>query len=319
MAIAPFQIQADLTGIAIAYQNEEFIADRIAPRRMVGAKSFEWDLLDPDLMFQTTDDQVGRLSKPNQVTWSSTRTSDKVFDHALDAPVPNEDMENHQGVGPTPYALATELVTHRIELNREIRVANWIQTAANYKTTNRVVLSGASRFLDSTSNPTDAVLAALDTCLVRPNVGVINNVGARFLRQHPRLVEALKGTGAGPNAQGLINLSDIASLWELDAIYVGRARAKTSVLNIGATPGTPTPARIWGGHFALITVDPMAQLTITQSPTTLLTAQYGTRVAGTIQEPDMGMRGGVRVRSGECVKEVSPSNEGAYFFENAFV
>lgn len=319
MALAPFQIQPDLTGIAIAYQNEDFIADKIASRRVVNDKKFEWDLLDPDLMFQTTDDQVGRRSKPNEVTWSSERKNDSVIDHALDSPVPQDDIEQYQGVGPTPLALSTELVTHRLMLNREIRVANWLQTAANYKSTNRVVLSGTSRFLDPTSNVTDSVLAALDTCLVRPNVAVVSNVGARYLKQHPRLVEALNKTGAGVNAQGVISLAGLADLWELDAIYVGRARAKTSVLNIAATPGTPTPARIWGGHFSLITVDPMAQLTITQSPTTLLTAQFGTRIAGTIQDPDMGMRGGVRVRSGECVKEISPSNEGAYFFENAFV
>lgn len=316
MARSPFAIQPDLTGIAIAYKNDEYIADMIAPRELVNAELFEWDELNIDQMYEFQDDQVGRLSAPNQVTFSSTRVQGSTVDHGLDSPVPQKDMDNYQGVGASPLAIATEGVTELVMLNREKRVADIVQSAANYKTSNKVVLSGTSQFSDSTSNPVDAILTALDVPLVRPRVMVVSNYGWRILRQHPKVVESVKGTGAGSDARGILMRSAMAELFELEAVYVGTSRGKATPRNVDAAASTP--ARIWGKHLALLGVDPMAKMLNMNRPTFLITAQFGTRVAGTIQDPDMGLKGGVRVRAGEMVKEVILTKECSYFFENAF-
>lgn len=316
MARSPFAIQPDLTGIAIAYKNDEYIADMIAPREPVNAELFEWDELNIDQMYEFQDDQVGRLSAPNQVTFSSTRVQGSTVDHGLDSPVPQKDMDNYQGVGASPLAIATEGVTELVMLNREKRVADIVQSAANYKTSNKVVLSGTSQFSDSTSNPVDAILTALDVPLVRPRVMVVSNYGWRILRQHPKVVESVKGTGAGSDARGILMRSAMAELFELEAVYVGTSRGKATPRNVDAAASTP--ARIWGKHLALLGVDPMAKMLNMNRPTFLITAQFGTRVAGTIQDPDMGLKGGVRVRAGEMVKEVILTKECSYFFENAF-
>lgn len=316
MARSPFAIQPDLTGIAIAYKNDEYIADMIAPREPVNAELFEWDELNIDQMYEFQDDQVGRLSAPNQVTFSSERKQGSTLDHGLDSPVPQKDMDNYQGVGASPLAIATEGVTELVMLNREKRVADIVQSAANYKTSNKVVLSGTSQFSDSTSNPVDAILTALDVPLVRPRVMVVSNYGWRILRQHPKVVESVKGTGAGSDARGILMRSAMAELFELEAVYVGTSRGKATPRNVDAAASTP--ARIWGKHLALLGVDPMAKMLNMNRPTFLITAQFGTRVAGTIQDPDMGLKGGVRVRAGEMVKEVILTKECSYFFENAF-
>ncbi len=47
------------------------------------------------------------------------------------------------------------------------------------------------------------------------------------------------------------------------------------------------------------------------------TAAAVNRVAGSIDEPKIGLRGSVRVRSGESVAEVVAANELGYFFQNA--
>jgi hypothetical protein len=317
MARSPFQIQPDLTGIAIAYKNQEYIADMIAPRETVNAELFEWDELNIDSMYEFQDDQVGRLSAPNQVTFSSTRKPGSTVDHGLDSPVPQKDMDNYQGVGASPLAIATEGVTELVMLNREKRVADVVQTAANYKAGNTIPLSGTSQFSDYTnSNPVDAILTALDIPLVRPRVMVLSNYGWRVLRQHPKVVESVKGTGAGSDARGVVARQQVADLLELDAVYVGTTRGKATPRNVDAA--VSTPARIWGKHLALLGVDPMAKLLNMNRPTFLMTAQFGNRVAGTIQDPDMGLKGGVRVRAGEMVREVIMTKECSYFFENAF-
>lgn len=317
MARSPFVIQPDLTGIAIAYKNQEYIADMIAPRDTVNAELFEWDELNIDSMFEFQDDQVGRLSAPNQVTFNSTRKPGSTVDHGLDSPVPQKDVDNYQGVGASPLAIATEGVTELVMLNREKRVADIVQTAANYKPANTIPLSGTSQFSDYTnSNPVDAILAALDIPLVRPRVMVLSNYGWRVFRQHPKVVESVKGTGAGSDARGVVARAQVAELLELDAVYVGTTRGKATPRNVDAAASTP--ARIWGKHLALLGVDPMARLLNMNRPTFLMTAQFGTRVAGTIQDPDMGLKGGIRVRAGEMVREVIMTKECSYFFENAF-
>jgi hypothetical protein len=47
------------------------------------------------------------------------------------------------------------------------------------------------------------------------------------------------------------------------------------------------------------------------------TAQWGSKVAGSIEDKDIGMRGGARVRVGESVAEVLCANDLGYFFQNA--
>jgi hypothetical protein len=315
MARAPFAIDPQLTSIAIAYKNEEYIADLIAPRRMVNAELFEVDYLNIDDMFELQDDMVGRLSAPNQVTFSSTRQQFSTEDHGLDAPVPQKDMNNYQGVGASPEAIASEGVSELVMLNREVRVAKMVEDAANYKAGMSATLSGTSQWSDYTnSNPMDAILTALDEPLVRPTAAGTSRSAWRVIRQHPKVVEYVKGTGAGSDARGMISREQFREALELDAFYVGSTRAKNMPRNVSAAP--VTPPRIWGKHFWLIGNDPMAQLINMNRPTFLLTAQFGTKVSGRIQDPDMGLDGGVRIRAGEHVKEVVISKECGYLFKN---
>lgn len=129
------------------------------------------------------------------------------------------------------------------------------------------------------------------------------------LRTHPEIVEAIYGTGA---ARGVTTREAVAALLELDKILVGVGWANT------ARPGqAPSFERVWGKHAALHQINPLAQLRGAIVPTFMLTAEFGTRQAGIITDPDMGADGGVRVRAKEKVKEVVISDLAGYFFQNA--
>ena len=47
------------------------------------------------------------------------------------------------------------------------------------------------------------------------------------------------------------------------------------------------------------------------------TAQWGDRIAGSWDDKDIGMRGGVRARVGESVKELIPAGDLGYIFLSA--
>ena len=312
MARSPFVIRPDLTGIAIAYKNQDYIADMIAPRKLVTAELFEVDFVNVDDMYELQDDLVGRLSQPHQVTFSSTRTPYSTRDHGLDAPVPQKDIDNYQGVGASPEAIATEGVTELVMLNREVRTAKIIEDPATYRTENVGVLSGTSQWSDYTnSNPISDILTALDNPLVRPTTGGCSLYVWRILRQHPKVLSYVKGSLTA----GMVMREEFAAALELDNFVVGTTRAKGLPRNISVAP--LVPSRIWGKHFWLIGVDPLAQLVNMNRPCTLLTGQFGTKVAGEILDPDMGLKGGKRVRSGESVREVVVSKECGYLFRNA--
>jgi hypothetical protein len=48
-----------------------------------------------------------------------------------------------------------------------------------------------------------------------------------------------------------------------------------------------------------------------------LTAEYGSRLAGRIEDPDIGLNGGFRIRTGERVKELIIAKAAGYFIQNA--
>jgi hypothetical protein len=105
-------------------------------------------------------------------------------------------------------------------------------------------------------------------------------------------------------------LDFLTSILELDQIVVGEAWVNT------AKKGqTGTFSRLWGSHASLLYVNPISANT--RSMTFGVTAQWGDRIAGTHEDPNLGLKGGIRVRVGEEVKELVLANDLGYLFQNA--
>lgn len=307
MSKAPFPIQPALTAIAIAYRNPRLIADDVLPRVPVGSQEFKYLKHALAEGFTVPDTKVGRKSRPNQVEFSATEETASTADYGLDAPVPQADIDNAPP-NYDPLGKAAETTSNLVQLDREIRVSNLVFTAANYPSGNKATLSGTSQWSDKDdSTPLDAITDALDSVVMRPNIGILGRAVSTALRRHPQMVKAYHGNSGD---SGMVPLGFLADLLELEAIFVGEARLNT------ARPGqAATLARVWGKHAAFIYRDSLASA---QSGTTFgFTAQWGTRVGGSKEDPDIGLRGGQRVRVGESVKEVISAPDLGYFFENA--
>jgi len=306
-APAPFPIQPDLTAIALMYRNARMIADQVMPRVPVGKQDFKYlkhALADG---FTVPDTKVGRRSPPNQVEFTATETSASTQDYALDDSVPNADIENAPP-NYDPLGKATEFVTNLIELDREVRVATLTFDTNQYAAANKTTLSGTSQWSDFTnSNPVSAILSAMDGMVMRPNIAVMGRAVYSQLIQNPAVLKAIYGPGG---TKGIATQQQLADLLELDAIYVGE-----SWVNSAKRGQTASLARVWGKHFALIYRDSLASAA--RGTTWGLTAQFGSRIAGSIEDRDIGMRGGVRVRVGESVKELVTANDLGYLFINA--
>lgn len=299
----PFPVEPQLTAIAIAYRNTKFIADEVLPRVPVSSASFKWLEFDFSERFTLPNTRVGRTSQPNQVEFSAKEKESSVEDWGLDSPVPQDDIDTAI-TGYNPLGHAVEATTDLILLDREVRAANLLFNGANYN--NKQTLTSAEQWNDPNNNPVESITDAFDSMIQRPNIGTLGRRVATALRRHPKIVAAYHGN-AGES--GLVPLGFLADLLELDAIYVGDA-----FLN-SAKPGKPPVLlRAWGNKASFTVRNKLAN---TKGGITFgYTAQFKDRVSGSIADPDIGLRGGQRVRVGESVKEIVVSKDAGYLFEN---
>jgi hypothetical protein len=319
MSQAPFVIQQRLTAITLTYINEAFIADAVLPRVPVDSQQFKWSKYTLADGFTIPDTRVGRKSAPNQIDWTATEQNDSTNDYALDDAIPNFDIQaaqaasDIQGVMPIdPEARSTMLLSELVGLDREKRVADKVFDLATYPAANRTTLAGATQWSDPTSDPLSAILTALDSCVIRPNILTLGQAVWTKLRVHPKITAAVYPLGG--NATGgatAVARQAVAELLELEEVIVGSGWHNT------AKPGQAVSmTRLWGKHAALL-YRPRS-IVDTKSVAFGFTAQWGTRIAGTIgEDPKIGMRGGRWVRVGEAVKEVIAANDAAFFFQNA--
>ncbi|MCC7167814.1 MAG: phage capsid protein [Rhodospirillales bacterium] len=304
---APFPIDVERTAIAIGYRNPAYIADAVLPRVPVGKKTFTYNIFPVTGSFTLPDTRVGRRSRPNEVSFSATEGSATCEDFGLDDPIPQDDIDDAaQGVNPVDHS--TMQLTDYILLDRELRAAGLVFAAASYATGCKVTLSGTGQFSDHTnSDPIGVILTGLDACLMRPNIAVFGAAAWAKLATHPKIVAAVNRNSGD---KGIATREDVAKLFELEEVLVGQGR-----LNTARKGQNVSLARVWGKHGALLYRNKLAD---TRSGLTFgLTAEYGTRIAGGQPDGNIGMRGGVRNRVGESVKELVVASQAGYFIEDA--
>lgn len=307
MSKYPFPVDPALVAIAVAYRNMAYIADDVLPRTTVGKQEFKYLEYPIEETFALPDTHVGRRGTPNEIDLTATEATDATDDYGLDDPIPQPDIDdappNH-----SPVDKSTIQLTDYIMLDREVRTAALVFNAATYAATNKIQLAGSDQFSDfANSDPIGVITDALDACLVRPNVGVFGQQSWSKLSQHPAILKAVHGNDGDA---GIARRQAVADLFELEEILVGQPRLNTAKKGQAATL-----SRVWGKHASFIhrnrTADTRSGLTFGY------TAEWGSRVAGTMTDSKIGLRGGQRVRVGESVKEKVVAPLAGYFVEDA--
>ena len=313
----PFVTDPSLTAIAIGYRNEAYqlIADEVLPRVPVYGETFKWTEYPTAEAFTVPDTRVGRRGRVNQVEFTGTEREGAVEDFGLDDPIPNTDIQEAARIRAEkrglydPEAQATEMLTDLVLLGREVRVAGIIHDPATYAVGRKVTLAGTSQFSDyANSDPIGVIKTAIEGTLgPRPNTLVLGQPVWSKLSSHPSIVNAIRGN---VSSKGIVTRAEFAALFEIPRLLVGEA-----YVNTARKGQTEVLARVWGKHIAALHLNPQARLQ--RGLTFGMTAQYGTKIAGRIEDDDIGLQGGVRVRSGERVKELVIAKDCGYFIQNA--
>lgn len=309
---APFPVNESLTAIALSYRNEALIADMVLPRVPVATDAFKYFKWNKDEAFTVPDTKIGRKSEANMVEFGGTEVTDSTVDFGLKDAVPVQDIKNAAGTPFDPLAMAALHTTRLVMLDREIRVAGAVFNAANFASANKATLSGTGQWSDYTnSNPLSAMLTAFDAMIMRPNKLILGQAVWTVLRQHPKIVEAVKATGAGTGAQGMIARQQLADLLEIQEVIVG-----SGWVNSAKKGATASYARVWGKFACAIYTEPV---TSTEAATTFgFTAESGggLRVRDWFDEK-MGTDGAQVVQVVDTAKEVLPANDLGYLWSAA--
>ena len=153
---------------------------------------------------------------------------------------------------------------------------------------------GSGAGIDVATVDAEAVIAEmLEKPFMRPNIGVMSQKVWDRLSRNPLLIKAIKGELVGKK----LTTAEFCSYFELEQLYIGKARVTRQVKG-----KTPVPERVWGTGMAFHYRDMTASEQ--RGVTWGLTVPYGQPFAGSRTDPDIGLRGGIRIRAGESLKEL---------------
>lgn len=306
----PFPVNPFLTGIVMAYQNAEFIADEVLPRKTVGARLYKYGVIGLDQYLTAPNTLVGRKSQPNEVEFGATEATASVEDYGLDDVVPIDDINAASANGSVitdPLGVASEGIAQLVMLDREIRVANVVMNPATYPAANKLAVT--AKWDDPTTDVLGAIRAALAGMFVKPNTVVFGYDAWQKISVQKQIIAAIYPAAPAPVAGALqATPQSVAALLGVRKVLVGEAWKNSAQLG-----QTPSMARVWASSsVAFLYLNPTANPK--QGLTFGWTAQYGTRVAGDIPEPKVGLRGSIRVRVGESVNETVTAPTAGFLF-----
>jgi hypothetical protein len=301
----PFTVNPVLTGIAVAFVNPDtaLIADEVMPRVEVGGESFKWSEYPLEEGYTLPATLVGRKGRVPEVEFSATERPASVSSYGLQDAIPNSDIDvaraqREQGLSSyDPLAHATTWLTHLLRIDREMRVAATVQNPTSYAPENVIDITQATdRFDDPDSEPEALIDTAMDAPkIIRPNTIAMSDSVWKKVRKHPKLVRAVKGATTGA---GKITRQEFVDYFEINQLSIGAAFVNS------AKKGQPASMRqIWGKDIAFLYLDKMVTRTEFGGLTWGFSPTFGARIAGTIEDPDIGLNGGQVVRVGEMTTE----------------
>lgn len=309
---ASTHIEQALPNLQVLIRNREFIADGVLPPISVpndADKFWKWDT--GTLFEEQEDPKVGAEGMPGRIRVKNTTDSFATTDYALMDFVTKKELQNADS-GLMIESTVARAVMNRLMIARERRVATIVFTAGNYGS-NTATLSGTDQWDNASSDPVQKIIDALEAPTLRPNVMTMGAQVWTKLQNNAKFQNMIYGrpsTSSGPTPP-ITNLRMVADAFELDAVYVGRAKYFTN--REGATAAS---SYIWGKHAAFLRVEP------NPNPRATDTFAYTFRslepTVEQIEERVRGRSGGsfIKVAHADAEKLVAGSEAG-YLYVNA--
>lgn len=240
-----------LSHLSIQYRNEEYIWPMLMPIVRVNKRSDLYTVYNKKDAYKLVDDHVVPHTMSNKTKWDVGEDNYSVKGHALHDFVAQEDLENTDAPI-QPFIDTNANINNDLDLAQENRVAGVVFNDATYPTGNKVTLAGTAQWGESADDPVSDVQTAVEGCFVRANTLVFGLEAWLLYRQLPEVLDAVKSsTRQQAQSGGMATAAEVAALFDVPRIIIGRAR-----INTAADGQAPVYGRIWGKHMAALHVTP---------------------------------------------------------------
>jgi hypothetical protein len=237
-----------MSNLSVQYANEEYIGERLMPVVSVDKLANQFPSYAKRDRLAAPDDSMQGRSRPNEIQESRSTDSYATKPYGLSNFVEMKTLQNQDA----PFDELLDLQESLDELmayRREKRIAALVCASGSYSGNTSAISAGQRWNTSAGGNPIKDILTAKRACWPGRGrgmtVGVCSYDVYDVLRTNPVILDALKYTERG----GLASRKNIASLFELDELYVGKAREDTA--NEGQTASY---SRIWTDVFAILRV-----------------------------------------------------------------
>ena len=225
MTLATQRIQDPiLTELAQGYHNNELVAEVLMPAVEIEKEAGRIPQFG-SLAFRTRSTVRELHGDSNRLTPEDVGSLHvELQEHDIEYPIDYRE-DNDASYPLKKYALS--VVQDVIALGREVEVAKIAQNPENYLNSNKIALSGDSRFTNTKTNPLkiiDEGLNAVSAVIGRmPNVCVIASDVWAILKENEVLLERIKYTRTG-----ILTPAVFAELIGVDVVKIGAASQENS-------------------------------------------------------------------------------------------
>lgn len=308
----PFVIDPELTGIALAYKNDKYIADSIFPRVPVTKTLFAYNKYDKGAFLQAVNGEIGRKGEPETVELKYQRETSETIPYSIKAEVPEADVMDAMASGDdrlNPLGDNTLLATESLKLSREVRVAKLLADNSTYAG-NVTTLDKNTSFANKDSSVIDVFKDITDKMAAAPNYAVVSYTNALYLQTHPDFLGIYKTVNT--DNKGIVPLSFVAQTLGLDEILIGQSKVNT--VKQGKIP---VIKNVWGNDMVFFHKNPLAKPEY--GVTFGLTAEYKQLNVQTYFNGMKGSYGIHYIKPVETIKEIVLAKDCGYLVKNAFV
>lgn len=249
--ISQVHVDKAISNVAIAYRNDMFIADQVAPIVPVDKESDKYFKFTAAEWFadEAENDRQPGTEAPRG-GFSLTTDDYAVKEKAWAVPVPVRVQENADDPL-RPFENATEFAMQRVMLRKERAAAAAYFTTSVWNTDS----TPSNLWSDfANSDPANDVQTGIDAVIqqigLKPNLLVLGHEVFSKLKLHPDGLDRIKHTQSG-----FMSAELIAQWLDVDRVVVG-----SSVVNTAAEGATASMGFVWGKHALLVYVTPSAAI-----------------------------------------------------------
>lgn len=150
-----------LTGLTLAYTNNDYIADKIFQRVPVTTETFKYKKYLKSLNLQVPDTLVGDTGEPNEVKFEFEKLTETVDGHSLIERIPQTSKQEAAAENEDIMTKTTNFLTNVFLGAREKRIADMLQDINNYDG-NYKILTANEKFTKDNVDAFDVVDDACD-------------------------------------------------------------------------------------------------------------------------------------------------------------